>query len=286
MTTLKRTILIMLVIFMSLGIASFCHAEYYWTIQKSADKNMVTVNKGQQIDVTYTIMVGVSEADQDDCMNCMIPATLDQCVIISENEENVLGRVCATRNMQPAFFRYTATIGPYDECGYYTVRNSVSLEPEPVSETQSVEPKKSCCDSWAIYIKVTDEPPTPQEYEGCSQGYWKNHRTAWSETGYEPKDMVGDIFDLPERLAILENDTLLTALNYRGGAGVIGGARILFRQAVAALLNAGSLYIDYPATPARIILNVNDALETLNRKNMLSLKNELDKYNNMGCPLD
>ena len=286
MEKLNRGLFYLLAVFLVITFSSVCHAEYYWTIQKSADKNMVTVKKGQQIDVTYTIMVGVAEADGDDCMNCMIPATLNQCVIISENEENVLGQVCATRNMQPAFFRYTATIGPYDECGYYTVRNSVYLDPEPVSETRPVEPYELCCDSWTIYVKVTCEPPPPQEYEGCSQGYWKNHRTAWSETGYEPGDKVGDIFDLPERLARLENDTLLTALNYRGGAGVIGGARILFRQAVAALLNAGSLYIDYPATPERIILNVNDALETLNRRNMLNLKNELDKYNNMGCPLD
>ena len=284
MGTLKTIILFILVIFISLGISSFCYADYSWTIQKSADKSMVTVKKDQQIDVTYTIMVGVAEADRGDCMNCTSPATLDQCVIVSEDEGNVLGRVCAIRNMQPAFFRYTATIGPYDECGYYTVENSVYLE--PVSETQPVEPVESCCDSWTIYVKVTCEPPTPQEYDGCSQGYWKNHQTAWSDTGYKPGDMIGEIFALPVRLDRFKENTLLTALNYRGGSGVVGGARILFRQAVAALLNAASPYIYYPASPERIILNVNDALDSLNRKNMLNLKDKLDKYNNMGCPLD
>ena len=104
MGKLKTIILFILVIFISLGISSFCYADYYWTIQKSANKNMEVIHIGQQVDVTYTVMVGVTSDDGDDCGQCTIPAVSDQCVRIADEEGNELGRVCASRDMKPAFF--------------------------------------------------------------------------------------------------------------------------------------------------------------------------------------
>ncbi|MBW2143934.1 MAG: hypothetical protein JRG75_06020, partial [Deltaproteobacteria bacterium] len=157
---------------------------------------------------------------------------------------------------------------------------------DPVLEPVPVQEAETCCDAWTVYVKVACDAPAPERYQGCSQGYWKNHPGAWLATAYEPDDLIGDVFSLPERLSRLEKDTLLQALKYHGGASYFGGARILLRKAVAALLNAAHPSIYYPATPERIILNVNDALETLDRKKMLSLKDKLESYNNMGCPLD
>ncbi len=290
MKKLRKSLFFALVIFLALGITGICSAEYYWTIHKSAEKNMVSIPIGEQVEIAYTVIVGVDEA-RGECMDCLIPATLGQCVSISEDDGNEIGQVCARRNMLPTAFRYVGTIGPYDECGYYTVKNSVFLE--PVLEAEPLQDAESCCDSWTIYVKVACEAPAPERYEGCSHGYWKNHLEAWEETSYEPDDLLGDVFSFPEPisgfrynpLSRLENDTLQEALAYRGGAGVIGKARIMFRHAVAALLNAAHPNIYYPATPERVILNVNDALESRDTKKMLSLKDKLEKYNNNGCPL-
>jgi len=279
-----KKIIFMLVVLVSLGIATHCYADYYWTVQTSTDKSMETLKIGQKVDVTYIVMVGISSVDQGECVPCAIPAVMGQCVEINDDQQNVLGQVCASRNMQPAFFRYTKTIGPYDECGYYTVESSVSLE--PVVEAVPLESEGGCCDNWTIYVKVPCEPVTPPEYEGCSKGYWKNHTEAWEDTGYMPDDKIGDIFTLPRRLLALENDTLLMALKYKGGPKIIDAARLMLRQAVAALLNAAHPDIYYPATPERVILNVNDTLDSLERPIMMYLGAILDHNNNKGCPLD
>ena len=75
-------------------------------------------------------------------------------------------------------------------------------------------------------------------------------------TGYAQNQTLESVFDVPDTLG-LDNNTLLDALNYGGGSGVTGGARILLRAAVAALLNAAHPDIDYPRTPAEIIADVN-----------------------------
>lgn len=82
------------------------------------------------------------------------------------------------------------------------------------------------------------------------------------------------------------DDTLAGALNYKGGSGVTGAARILLRAAVAALLNSANPDVDYPRTTAEVIADVNAALASGNRSTMLNLASELDADNNLGCPLN
>ena len=80
------------------------------------------------------------------------------------------------------------------------------------------------------------------------------------------------------------NDSLLDALLYPGGPDPAGGARILLKQAVAALLNSASGF--YPLTTAQVIGMVNSALATGNRSTMVTLASSLQELNRLGCPCD
>jgi hypothetical protein len=119
--------------------------------------------------------------------------------------------------------------------------------------------------------------------EGCTPGYWKTHPAAWGPTGFAPSDTLESVFNVPDSFG-LDNNTLLQALDFAGGSGSTGAARILLRAAVAALLNSAHPDVDYPRTTAEVISDVNAAL-TGSRSTMLALASELDADNNLGCPL-
>lgn len=127
--------------------------------------------------------------------------------------------------------------------------------------------------------------PVPVAVEGCSHGYWKqtHHFDSW--IGFTPNQTLESVFDVPNSLGI-DNDTLLQALKYGGGSGVTGGARILLRATVAALLNAAHPDVDYPRTTQAVIAEVNAALASGHRNTMLDLAGDLDHDNNLGCPLN
>jgi hypothetical protein len=133
---------------------------------------------------------------------------------------------------------------------------------------------------------ICDPNPCPQELQGCSHGFWKNDEDAWMMTGYAPGNLVGNVFTVPSELSTLADDTLEDALRYHGGNAILGGARILLRHAVASLLNAAHLEINYAVSEAMVISMVNEALAGLDRRAMLQLKGTLDDYNNMYCPLE
>jgi hypothetical protein len=58
------------------------------------------------------------------------------------------------------------------------------------------------------------------------------------------------------------------------------------RQAVAALLNAAHPDVPYPRTAAEVINMVDRVLATNDRQAILRLAGELDRDNNLGCPLN
>ncbi len=126
------------------------------------------------------------------------------------------------------------------------------------------------------------------QLEGCTPGYWKNHLDSWAATGYAPSQSLSSVFTFPASgpVADLKTDTLLQALDYQGGSGLEGGARILLRAAVAALLNSADPTVDYPLTTSQVISQVNAALASGSRSTMLTLAATLDGYNNLGCPLN
>jgi hypothetical protein len=136
--------------------------------------------------------------------------------------------------------------------------------------------------------------PTPIAFEGCTPGYWKQSQHFDSWVAYEPTDLVQDVFSLGAYYSggnldldgDGDADTLLDALNYKGGNGVTGALRILLRSAVAALLNAANPTVDYPLSPTQVIAEVNAAAAGGNRDTMLNLAARFDRYNNAGCPLN
>jgi hypothetical protein len=121
--------------------------------------------------------------------------------------------------------------------------------------------------------------------EGCTPGFWKNHLDQWATTGFSPSQTLESVFDVPDAYGV-DDATLLQALSFPGGGSVADAARVLLHHAVAALLNASHPGVDYPRTAASIIADVNAALASGSRSTMLSLKNLLDRDNNLGCPLN
>lgn len=153
-----------------------------------------------------------------------------------------------------------------------------------VSSMKVVFRGSAAIDNIRLTIEEPPPPPPPPGDEGCTPGYWKNHREAWAATGYSPTQTLEAVFDVPDEFG-LGNKTLVQALSFQGGMGRLGSARILLRSAVAAILNASHPDVAYPMEVTEIISAVNTAL-TGSRANMLALKNTLDANNNLGCPLN
>lgn len=129
-------------------------------------------------------------------------------------------------------------------------------------------------------------PPPPTGDEGCTPGYWKNHTDSWAAAGLSPGQTTSSVFSGANGFPSLGSQTLLQSLQGGGGSGSLGGARILLRAAVAALLNAAHPDVDYTRSASSIVSDVNAALTSNNRNTMLALATALDNDNNGGCPLN
>jgi hypothetical protein len=141
-----------------------------------------------------------------------------------------------------------------------------------------------------LLIQITPANAVVVGNEGCTPGFWKNHTDAWEE--YLPSDTLGEVWAIPNPgpLAGFSDDTLLDALNYGGGPGVTGGAKILFRAAVAAYLNAASDELGYPlrrylntAAGTAMQTVIDGLLASPDRAAMLSYASFLDQKNNLGA---
>jgi hypothetical protein len=137
-------------------------------------------------------------------------------------------------------------------------------------------------------------------FEGLSPGFWKTHTgapyapgrqaNAWNPN-YKPGPVsaggtpLSSVFNTAPVGANLDGngtvDSMLDALNFKGGSGITGAARTLLRQAVAGLLNCTQGSINYPLTKQQLESAVNAALASNNRNTMLALANQLDGYNNL-----
>jgi hypothetical protein len=125
---------------------------------------------------------------------------------------------------------------------------------------------------------------------GRTPGYWKNHPEDWN-SGYSPNQFIQDVFTVPSGYlsgGVLDldkngsKDKLIDGLAYRGGTGLSGGAQIMFRAAIAALLNEAYYGADYPGaeSPAALIALVNSKLVLLNRADLILLGGYYDFWNN------
>ncbi len=119
--------------------------------------------------------------------------------------------------------------------------------------------------------------------EGLTPGFWKNHTDVWVGAG--PDDLLEGLqnspFIIPDSLG-LDGTTMLEALNFGGGPGEVGAAKILLRAAVAAWLNASDPDINYYHGRGHIASYTNEALASLDRDTMLSLAAVFDYNNNLG----
>jgi len=120
-------------------------------------------------------------------------------------------------------------------------------------------------------------PPPPEDGdEGCTPGYWKqpHHFDSW--VGYSPTQTFAsagfeDAFPGKTLLQVLSN----------GGGGLDAAGR----HAVAALLNAASGDVAFGKTTADIIAAFN-AVHPGSKAAYNALKDEFEKLNERGCPLD
>jgi hypothetical protein len=181
---------------------------------------------------------------------------------------------------------------------------------------------------FGLIIVMTGRLFAPNYSCGCTPGYWKNHLNEWTQCFYKgqmisPNEPLVNYFDLSyPQLSGLSNDTLLQALRYQGGPGIVGGARILLRSAVGALLNGAHIGLrgtnspclgyaglhpyfcfrlsdpNDPASPwlpisdedfdcmiTGMLQHMNAALRTGSREAMIHLAYDFDIFNNMTCPL-
>jgi len=125
--------------------------------------------------------------------------------------------------------------------------------------------------------------------EGCTPGFWKNSTSCWG--CYSTTTKLNQVFDFPgtpAKLVALGNTTLLDALKLPGGTTKIEKAQILMRHAVSAVLNACSGNVEYPDSVAGIVDDVNEILanwSTVTGSEILSLKNQFQDWNELGCPI-
>jgi hypothetical protein len=131
---------------------------------------------------------------------------------------------------------------------------------------------------------------------GCTPGFWRQEFNYVHWTDFAPTDELQDVFDASKIVNGLKAKTLADALAFGGGPGAAGAQEVLFRAAVASLLNLAHPDVnfaipEYPSiTVAELIDLVNDTLSTQNsgRAAMLSLATILDDANNAVnlCSLD
>ena len=134
----------------------------------------------------------------------------------------------------------------------------------------------------ALALSGSPPPPPPPPPSGCTLGFWKNHPSAWQ--GFSTSAHLGSIWSFPPDINSLASVTLLDALSFHGGPDALGGAQILLKQAVAALLNSANSNLSYPRTTAQVIADVQAALNSDNKDTMTAESEVLDSDNSLEGP--
>jgi hypothetical protein len=186
--------------------------------------------------------------------------------------------------------------GPDNQANYDTMVNNAqsSYVPGPgdvVAVIVDTNPSMEM-DPYHPYQYLIVEIPVPEPYEGLTPGFWKTKgvKVGWPLSYNTDMTLAAAGFIIPggsmddnKKRQVDSTDTLLEALNYKGGWGVSGMAQSLLRAATAALLNAAHGEVNYPLTVGQIIFDVNTALASGNRDTMETLKDTLDSNNNLGA---
>lgn len=121
---------------------------------------------------------------------------------------------------------------------------------------------------------------------GCSAAFWDRSPGLWNVTGTLPGQKVSDLFTEAKRFDTVGPVTARAALRFQHGAGLVGAARALVQNGVAALLNAGHPKIEFPLTRTQVITRVDTALRSEDAAKILDAARELGLANAADCPLD
>jgi len=110
--------------------------------------------------------------------------------------------------------------------------------------------------------------------EGCTPGYWKQrqHFDSWAAP-YTPDTPFSSVFD-----DAFPGKTLLEVAKQGGG-----GLKALGRHTVAALLNGASGGVSYDLSAGQVIDGFNSVFPGGDYE---SLKNQFERFNEQGCPLN
>ncbi|MDK3018043.1 DUF7507 domain-containing protein [Pseudodonghicola flavimaris] len=129
------------------------------------------------------------------------------------------------------------------------------------------------------------------EAAGLTPGFWKNNAiqheaSAWPATSdgeliYAPDQTLDTVFDIPAGYGDLAGVTLVDALGLQGG-----GVNALMRHAVAALLNATSAVVAYPASAPQVIAWTNTALADGAKPVLNAQKDIFAGWNELEADLD
>ena len=189
-----------------------------------------------------------------------------------------------------AYDSWLASVTASSACGLNITNNSTAYPVCGQTTTVTWKATNSCGDettcSATFTVPACDVPV--ETGEGCTPGYWKNHPKNWG-SGYTSKSKFFDVFTvITNYRGLPQKTTMLDALNQNGG-----GYSALARHATGALLNACNNSVNYPYTPQEIkaaVVNMfNFGNATIGNKtfiNVDTLKNEFERANNLGCPLN
>jgi len=204
---------------------------------------------------------------------------VDESIDVTDTLQGALGTVNASQ--APKTFNYSRNVGPYEECGDYTVDNTASFVTNDTGATGE--------DSWTIDINVP--------CGGCTLtiGYWKTHADPSSPRANNDYTL--------ELLAAQPNGTIwLGTLNGAKSVPVTSsnvvsilkfdgsnGIKKLQAQLLAAKLNiangADDSAVQNTISAADLFLAQNgangwDNLNKAKKQQVLSWMNTLDRYNN------
>jgi hypothetical protein len=110
--------------------------------------------------------------------------------------------------------------------------------------------------SLASAVVCSTNPPPPSGLCPHKYDFWKKHLNDWP-AAYSPNQTVQSVFAKASLFKNTGTKTLEDAVDGKAGSGKV---KDLLRQAVAALLNAGSPGIAYPFTTTDIVTGVDMAL--------------------------
>lgn len=120
---------------------------------------------------------------------------------------------------------------------------------------------------------------------GCPAPTWHADTGIWSGTGIAPDQRVKHVFSPSTRYGKVGEATLRTALRFQEQAGLLGAAKSLVRQGVAALLNATHAKLEFAYTRAAVINQVGEALRSGDEAAIRALAATLRAANEGECPL-